>query len=112
VIAFLRFTWERFIEDRCFQTAGALSFTSVFALVPVTTAVLGILAAFPGFEGWRDQLTDWVFSNFVPAAGSVVQGYITEFAANASKATVVGVLVLFFSAISLMMSIQATCYRI
>ena len=86
MLAFLDFTWQRFVEDRCFQTAGALSFTSVFALVPVTAAVLGILAAFPGFEGWREQLVNWVFINFVPAAGSAVQGYITEFAANDAEA--------------------------
>ena len=112
VLAFLDFTWHRFVEDRCFQTAGALSFTSVFALVPVTAAVLGILAAFPGFEGWREQLVDWVFTNFVPAAGSAVQGYITQFADNASRATAVGVLVLLGSSISLMMSIEDAFNRI
>lgn len=112
VLAFLDFTWQRFLEDRCFQTAGALAFTTVFALVPVTAAILGFLAAFPGFEGWREQLVDWVFTNFVPAAGGVVQGYITQFADNASQATVVGVLVLFFSALSLMMSIEDAFNRI
>jgi len=111
-LAFLRFTWERFVEDRCLQTAGALAYTSVFALVPLTAAVLGILAAFPGFAGWRDQITQWVFENFVPAAGSTVQGYITQFADNASKATAVGVLVLLFSAVSLMMSIEDAFNRI
>ena len=102
VSAFLEFTWHRFLEDRCMQTAGALSFTAVFALVPLTAAILGILAAFPGFAGWREQITQWVFDNFVPAAGSTVQGYITQFADNASKATAVGVLVLLASSISLM----------
>ena len=110
--AFLHFTWTRFLEDRCFQTAGALAFTSVFALVPLTAAVLGILAAFPGFADWREQLTQWVFDNFVPTAGSAVQGYITQFADNASKATAVGVLVLLFSAVSLMMSIEDAFNRI
>jgi membrane protein len=109
---FLRFTWQRFLEDRCMQTAGALSYTSVFALVPLTAAILGILAAFPGFAGWRDQITQWVFDNFVPAAGSTVQGYITQFAENASKATAVGVIVLLFSSISLMMSIEDAFNRI
>ncbi len=94
------------------QTAGALAYTSVFALVPLTAAVLGILAAFPGFAGWRDQITSWVFENFVPAAGSTVQGYITQFADSASKATAVGVLVLLFSAVSLMMSIEDAFNRI
>lgn len=112
VLAFVHFTWTRFLEDRCMATAGALSFTSVFALVPLTAAVLGILAAFPGFAGWRAQITQWVFANFVPAAGGAVQGYITEFASNASKATAIGVLVLLFSAISLMMSIEDAFNRI
>lgn len=110
--AFLEFTWQRFVEDRCLQTAGALAYTSVFALVPLTAAVLGILAAFPGFAGWREQITQWVFENFVPAAGSTVQGYITQFAESASKATAVGVLVLLFSAVSLMMSIEDAFNRI
>jgi membrane protein len=111
-LALLTFTWHRFLEDRCMQTAGALAYTSVFALVPLTAAILGILAAFPGFSGWRDRITVWVFANFVPAAGSTVQGYITEFAANASKATAVGILVLFFSALALMMSIEDAFNRI
>ncbi|KAB2900901.1 MAG: virulence factor BrkB family protein [Dokdonella sp.] len=112
VLAFLRFTWKRFVEDGCMQTAGALAYTTVFALVPLTAAGLGILAAFPGFADWRGRLTAWVFENFVPAAGSTVQGYITEFADNASKATVVGVLVLLVSAIALMMSIEDAFNRI
>lgn len=112
VLAFLRFTWERFVEDRCLQTSGALAYTSLFALVPLTAAVLGVLAAFPGFADWRDQLTTWVFENFVPAAGSTVQGYITQFADSASKATVIGILVLLFSAVSLMMSIEDAFNRI
>src|SRR3954465_7438175 len=111
-LALLPFAWNRFLEDRCMQTAGALAYTSIFALVPLTAAVLGIMAAFPVFAGWRDKITNWVFMNFVPAAGDVVQGYITEFAANASKATAVGILVLFFSAVALMMSIEDTFNRI
>jgi len=112
IVAFLEFTWQRFVEDRCLQTAGALSFTTVFALVPLTAAILGVLAAFPGFAGWREQLAHWVFQNFVPAAGDTVQGYLTQFADNASQATAVGVLVLLFSAVSLMMSIEDAFNRI
>ncbi len=112
VLTFLRFTWKRFLEDRCLQTGGALAFTSLFALVPLTAAVLGMIAAFPAFAGWKDQLTAFVFENFVPATGDVVQGYVTEFAANASRATAVGVIVLIVSAISLMMSIEDAFNRI
>ncbi len=111
-LAFLQFTWHRFLEDRLTQTAGALAYTSIFALVPLTAAVLGILAAFPVFAGWRDRVAAWMFANFVPAAGETVQSYVTEFADNASKATAVGILVLLFSAIALMMSIEDAFNRI
>ena len=111
-LAFFDFTWTRFVEDRCLQTAGALAFTTLFALVPLTAAILGILAAFPVFEEWRIKLTSWAFNNFVPATGDVIQLYLTEFAANASKATAIGVFVLVFSAISLMMSIEDAFNRI
>lgn len=110
--AFVRFLWERFIADRCPQTAGALAYTTLFALVPLTAAILGILSAFPVFESWRIQLTDFVFRNFVPAAGDVVQTYLTQFAEKASQATAIGIVVLIFSAVSLMMSIEDAFNRI
>ena len=110
--AFAAFLWQRFLDDRCPQTAGALAFTTLFALVPLTAAMLGILSAFPVFQEWRAQLTDFVFDNFVPSTGKTVQAYLTQFADNASQATVVGVFVLLFSAISLMMSIEDAFNRI
>jgi membrane protein len=108
----MNFLWQRFLEDHCLQAAGALAFTSLFALVPLIAAILGILAAFPVFSEWRDTITHFMFENFVPAAGDVVQNYFTEFAANASKATAIGILVLLFSAVSLMISIEDTFNRI
>ncbi len=110
--AFVRFLWQRFFDQRCLQTSGALAYTTLFSLVPLTAAVLGILSAFPVFAAWRDQLTNFVFDNFVPAAGKVVQTYLTQFADNASKATAIGVLVLLFSAVSLMTSIEDAYNRI
>lgn len=110
--AFVRFTWRRFIEDRCTQAAGALAYTTLFATVPLMAAGLGIMAAFPGFADWREKVSSFVFVNFVPAAGSAIQDYITQFADNASQTTAIGVIVLLFSAISLMRSIEDAFNRI
>src|SRR3546814_4931903 len=41
---FLRFLWRRFLDDRLFESAGALSFTMVFALVPLSMVVFGVLS--------------------------------------------------------------------
>ena len=55
---FFRFTWKRFLGDRLFEAAGALSFTTVFALVPLSMVVFGVLSAFPVFDVPRLGLVD------------------------------------------------------
>ncbi len=105
-LAFARFVWRRFVADRCFEAAGAMSFTTLFGLVPLTTATLGIMSAFPVFADWSDRLTEWIFANFVPESGRVVRGYLTDFAVNAGKLTSLGVIALLVSALLLMSSIE------
>lgn len=110
--SFARFVWRRFLDDRCFETAGALSYTTVFALVPLLAAAFGILSMFPVFALWTRQISGFVFSNFVPSAGAAVQDYLLRFAANASRMTVVGVGALLVSAILMMTSIEDRFNRI
>ena len=52
----------------CSRAAGALSYTTVFALVPLSLVVFGVLSAFPSFKEWTGALTDYIFANFVPSA--------------------------------------------
>ncbi len=66
--SFARFLWHRFLDDRLFEAAGALAYTTVFALVPLAIVVFGVLSAFPMFDRWSEALSDYVFSNFVPSA--------------------------------------------
>jgi membrane protein len=112
VTAFARFVLRRFLDDRCLETAGALALTTLFALVPIVTVVFGILSAFPVFAEWRADITTFVFRNFVPAAGEVVESYLTQFADNASKATAIGVIVVLVSVVSLTASVESTFNRI
>ncbi|WP_430390976.1 YihY family inner membrane protein [Dyella sp. 20L07] len=112
VRSFSHFLWQRFIDDKCFETAGALSYTTLVSLVPLIVASLAIFAAFPAFADARGTLVEFVFSNFVPAAGERVQEYLNGFADNASKLTGISVLVMFFSALSMMVSIEDRLNRI
>jgi len=106
VVHFCRFLWQRFLDDKCFETAGALSYTTLVSLVPLTVAVFAMFSAFPVFQGARTTLVDFVFDNFVPAAGETVQKAIQSFADNASKLTGISILVMLFSALSMMISIE------
>ena len=111
-LTFGHFLWQRFLDDKCFETAGALSYTTLVSLVPLTVAVLAMFAAFPMFEDARDTLINFVFSNFVPAAGETVQSALLDFASNARKLTGISILVMLFSAVSMMNSIEDRLNRI
>jgi membrane protein len=109
---FFRFLWKRFLDDSLFQAAGALSFTTAFAIVPLSMVVFGILSAFPVYEEWSAQLSAYIFSNFVPSSARSVESYLLEFSKNAGKLTAVGVIVLVVSLLITLTSIEATFNRI
>ncbi|MCM2336023.1 MAG: YihY family inner membrane protein [Pseudomonas sp.] len=109
---FFRFLAKRFLDDNLFQAAGALSFTTVFALVPLSMVVFGVLSAFPVFGEWSDQLSAYIFTNFVPSAASSVQDYLKEFSANAGKLTTAGVIALVASLLITLNGIEAAFNRI
>ena len=109
---FARFLAKRFLDDRLFQAAAALAYTTVFALVPLAMVVFGVLSAFPVFSEWSDQLSDYIFSNFVPSAASSVSGYLKQFSASAGKLTIAGVIALVVSLLITLNSVEATFNRI
>ncbi|WP_329742722.1 YihY family inner membrane protein [Dyella sp. A6] len=107
-----RYLWRRFLDDKCFETAGALSYTTLVSLVPLMVAGLAMFSVFPVFAGARDTLLNYVFKNFVPAAGEHVQTALQAFASNASQLTGISILLMLFSAISMMVSIEDRLNRI
>lgn len=112
LLSFGRFLWQRFVDDKCFETAGALSYTTLVSLVPLSVAVLAVFSAFPSFHGARETLLGFVFRNFVPAAGETVREALLAFAANASKLTSISILVMLASVLSMMVSIEDRLNRI
>ena len=92
--SFGRFVLKRFLGDRLFEAAGALSYTTAFALVPLSMVVFGVLSAFPVFDVWSASLKTYIFANFVPSAASKVQEYLSTFSANTKSLTTAGALAL------------------
>jgi membrane protein len=112
VLALARFLGRRFVEDRLFQAAGALAYTTVFALVPLTMVVVGVVSAFPVFEQWRDRLTDFVFSNFVPSSARAVETYLLQFSGKAAQLTGAGVVALVASLLITLNGVETAFNRI
>lgn len=111
-LAFGRFLGRRFNDDQCFEAAGALSFTTVFALVPLLTVTISVLASFQEFERYIDALTDWVFKHFVPTVGEQIETELLAFIDKASQLTAVGIAALFISGLLLVTSIEHSFNRI
>ncbi len=102
----LRWVVQRFREDRCTRVAGALSFTTLLALVPLTAVMFAIFSRFEIFESWMTTVQEFIYGNFVPASGEVVSRYLQKFAANAGKLTAWGLLFLFLTSLMLMATIE------
>lgn len=109
---FARFLWKRFLDDGLFQASASLAYTTVFALVPLAMVVFGVLSAFPVFDHWSGQLSDYVFSNFVPDAARAVETYLRQFSASAGQLTVAGVIILVISLLITLHSIEVTFNQI
>jgi membrane protein len=112
ITLFFRFLWRRFLDDRCFESAGALAYTTLFALVPLVAVVFAVLSAFPSFQEWTDRITHFVFSNFIPASARGIEPYLRAQATGARDLTASGVIAVVASVLVTMWSIEQTFNRI
>jgi membrane protein len=112
-----RFPWrvaltglrQRFRDDRLGQTAGALTFTTTIALVPLLTVALAVLTAFPLFGQFQTVLQRWLVESLIPdSIARQVLGYLTQFTSKASRLGFLGFVALLFSAVALVFTIDRT----
>ncbi len=109
---FMRTLVRQFAANGGLVNASALTYTTLFAVVPLMTVTYAVLAMVPAFQGVGESVQSWVFSNFVPATGEVVQDYLTDFTSQARRLTAVGALFLFVTSVMMMKNIEAAFNRI
>jgi membrane protein len=111
-LAFIRYLVIRFAGDGCLAGAGALSYTTLVALVPVTAVALAVLSAFPVFADTRDQLLATLFRAFVPQVSDEVEWWFRYFAGNSVRTTTIGVMALAVTVVLLLATIEDQLHRI
>lgn len=104
--------WKHFKDDRCFEEAASLSYTSLLALVPLLAVIFGIVSIFPVFSEWSVQLQAFVFSNLMPATSVQIEQHLTTFLESVSGLTLPGTVTLIFTALLLMFRIEVAFNRI
>ncbi|WP_025733067.1 YihY family inner membrane protein [Carnimonas nigrificans] len=99
--------YKRFMRHDVMKTAASLTYTTLFAVVPLTAVVYSILSAVPEFQGAGDQAQQFLFDQFVPATGEVVREQLNNFSSQARNLTLVGVGFLFVTAVMMMVSVES-----
>jgi membrane protein len=92
--------------------AGYLSYVCLMSLVPLIVVMLSVMTAFPLFADLQVIIEQFVYKNFLPAAGNTVQEYLTGFVSNASKMSAVAISFLFLAALLLISAIDKTFNKI
>ena len=103
---------RRFHEDRILYYSGYLSYVTLLSMVPLLAVIFSLLSIFPFFEKLKEEVEEFVFRNFVPELGDVLQEQILSFVDNATRMTPFGLIVLLVIALLLLSSIDHTLNQI
>ncbi len=109
---FFRFVIQHFIQDECAYIASALAFTSLLAVVPLMSVGFAIFSSFPVFHGLADPVQNFIFDNFVPSTGKIIQAYLQQFSSQVTKLSVWGLLFLIMMALLVMFTIENAMNKI
>ncbi|NQD38344.1 YihY family inner membrane protein [Permianibacter sp. IMCC34836] len=105
-LGFVRYVWRRYVHDRCQAVAANLTLTGLLALVPLLTVMVSTFKLLPGMKGTRRTMEDFLFDHFVPGAGDTVKTHVLEFVSRASQLKLAGAVILIFTALMLMGTID------
>jgi membrane protein len=106
LLEFWRFLLQRFLADRGANNAAALTYTTLFAVVPMMTVTFSMLSAIPAFQDTGEQIQSFIFRNFVPSAGETLQQYLRDFTTQARQLTWIGVVILAATAFWMLVTIE------
>ncbi len=99
----VRFARRRLDEERLPQVAGSLTFTTVLALVPMLTIALAIFTTFPLFKTFRASLEAYFIQSLMPKSiANTILGYLSQFAAKATRLSAVGAVALIATAVAML----------
>lgn len=103
---FIIFVIKRFEADKCRQNAGSLTYTTLFAVIPMLTVFLVIVSSIKALAPARQQMQQYIYANLLPRSGVAVEQYLNNFAEKSSNLTVLGVLILFVTAVLMLTTIE------
>ncbi|WP_284383996.1 YihY family inner membrane protein [Litoribrevibacter albus] len=111
-LAFQRNLFLNFLHDNCLQVAAALTYTTLFAVVPVSFVLFTVLKSIPALSSANEQIQQFIFNHFVPSSGTEVMTYLQKFASQSTQLTFIGLAILIVTAILLLRTIEQSINQI
>ncbi|GAB3289198.1 YihY family inner membrane protein [Parahaliea aestuarii] len=97
---------QRFGADRCSDNAAALTYMSLFALVPLMTVLYTMASAVPAFTGLEARMQDLMFEHLLPDTSTELEAYLEDFSRQAKNLTGFGIVFLVVTAVLMLRNIE------
>jgi membrane protein len=111
-IFYFRLVARRFVNDGCQHSAAALTYMTLFALVPLLTVLFTVLSLVPSFAGLSDQIEQVILDNMLPNTGAEIFAYLREFSSQARRLSGPGIILLIVTAYLMLVNIEKVFNRI
>jgi len=103
---FLWFGYKHFDSSKCLTSAAALTYVSLFAIVPLITVTYVTFSFFPSYQSVGVQVEEFLFNHFLPDTSADLIKYLKNFAYQAKNLTWIGVIFLIFSVLMMLKNIE------
>ncbi len=101
-----RYVLARYSADRCSENAAALTYMSLFALVPLLTVLYTMASAIPAFQGAESKMQAFLFTHLVPETSSEIEQYLNDFSQQAKNLTGPGIAFVLITAVLMLRNIE------
>jgi len=89
---FIKTFYDGLFDDRIGYYASSMSWSTLFAIIPILVILLSIFTHLPIFDAVYQDIHNLLFANLMPTHSAEIMKYIDEFVVNSGKLGLVGVL--------------------
>ncbi|GAA5316433.1 MAG: YihY family inner membrane protein [Candidatus Pelagadaptatus aseana] len=103
---FFPYLWHQFRERRLQDRAAALTYMTLFAIVPMLTVIYSMFSLVPSFQGLGNQLEAMLYQHMLPDSGLEISNYLQTFSSQARSLTLAGIGLLVVTAYLMLKNIE------
>jgi len=102
----------RFRTDHCSENAAALTYKTLFALVPLMTVLYTMATAVPTFQGLEERFQALLFQHLMPQSSLEIEAYLNDFSQQAKSLTGPGIAFLVVTAVLMLRNVETAFNQI